>query len=434
METALFKFSKDHDSKNVFNTGFLSVLSLSSGFLVIALLFSTLIAGLLDYENHVEYVIWFALIIFLDSMVAVPFARLREQNKPERYALFKLIGIFVNVGLNLFFILYCPHVIENYTGGLKDFVESIYSPDIGVGYIFISNLVSSALVFLLFLPELLKLQWKFNKELWRKMMQYAIPLTIAGFAGQINEVVDRLFLKFTLPEEIAMSEMGIYSACYKLALALYIFIQAFRLASEPFFFSQFKEQNAQKMYAVTMKFFVIFSCVIALIILLYMDWVQHFIGAEFRIGIHVVPILLMSYILLGILFNLSIWYKLTGKTKQGAWVAITGAVVTIILNAILVPKYSYVGAAWATLGCYTVTVIISFIMGQKVYPVRYPIRKIAFYLISAALLYTFVDWLDMDPGGLKMTLHTVLLIGYLGMVYFLEKKSLNQLRKMQSES
>lgn len=430
METALFKFSKEENGKHVYETGLLSVLSISSVFLLVTLLFSSIIAGLLDYENHTEYVIWFALIIFFDSVVAVPFSKLRQQNKPEKYALFKLISIFLNVGLNLFFILYCPYVMENYSGGLKSFVDSIYSPDIGVGYIFISNLISSSFTFLLFSPDILSLKLSFNKELWKRMVQYSLPLTVAGFAGQINEVVDRLFLKFSLPEDIAMSELGIYSACYKLALALYIFIQAFRLASEPFFFAQFKEDHAEKMYAATMKYFVVFSSLVGLMLLLYMDWVQHFIGKEFRVGIHVVPILILSYVFLGIIFNLSIWYKLTGKTKPGAFVSIFGAVVTIILNAILVPKFSYEGAAWATLICYFLTMLLSYFLGRHYYPVKYPMRKITFYLLLAGGLYylsTFFHELDVWP---RMSLNTLLLLSYMAVIYILEKNAFRDLKHL----
>ena len=424
METALFRFSKEKDGKKVYETSLLSV------FLLITLLFSSIIAGLLDYENHTEYVIWFALIIFFDSVIAVPFSKLRQQNRPERYALFKLLSIFLNVGLNLFFILYCPYVMENYTGGIKTFVDSIYDPSIGVGYIFISNLISSSFTFLLFSPDILNLKLSFDKELWKQMVKYSLPLTVAGFAGQINEVADRLFIKFTLPDDIAMAELGIYSACYKLALALYIFIQAFRLASEPFFFAQFREKHAEKMYAATMKYFVVFSSLIGLVLLLYMDWVQHFIGKNFREGIHVVPILMLSYIFLGIIFNLSIWYKLTGKTKQGAMVSIFGATVTIILNAILVPRFSYEGAAWATLICYFLTMILSYFLGQQFYPVKYPIRKITFYLVLAGGIYwVSTHFSDMDTW-LRLTLNTLLLAGYTGIIYVLEKNAFRDLKHL----
>lgn len=393
LETGFFRFTQEEEQKEkVYSTALGFVILANLLFVGLIALFVEPIAGAMLYAGYEEYFYWFAAILALDSVAAIPFARLRAENKAFKFAGIKLFEIVVTVALNIFFIVICrkAHLQDpNSTLGM------LYNPQIGVGYIFISNLIASAVKMVLLLPMLKGVTLGINRELLKRMMRYSLPMVVIGFAGIINEMLDRAILKYLLPfdNETNMAQLGIYGACYKLAVLMTLFIQAFRYAAEPFFFAQAKQENSKQIYADVMKYFVIVCVFVFLLVMLFLPWIQHFIGKEYRVGLPVVPILLMANLFLGIYVNLSIWYKLTDRTLTGAWVSIGGAVLTIILNVLLVPTIGFMGSAWATLACYVGMAGVSYIMGQKFYPVQYDLKKITGYILLGLAMWFGYGWL-----------------------------------------
>ena len=418
METAFFRFSQRHPNKStVYSTSLISLLISSCLFLVLTLFNAQAIADALSFSAHPEYVQYFALILALDALSAISFAKLREQNRALRFASVRLFNIFVNIGLNLFFIVYCPLALSNNLQG-AELIQNIYSEDIGIGYIFIANLVASALTLLLFVPEMLKSSWRFDAVLWRKMMLYALPLMVAGLAGITNETIDRILLKHLLPADISASEIGLYSAFYKLSIIMTLFVQTFRFAAEPFFFAQEKEKNAKAVYALVMKYFTIVTAFIFLSVTIYYDLVKQFIGSDFHDerGAVIVPILLLANLFLGLYYNLSVWYKLTEKTLFGAYISLFGAGITVVLNLLLIPKLGFVGSAWATLCCYFLMVLCSYFLGRKYYPIPYPLGRIRLYFtLMLALYFVSVNW------SLGMLNNTLYLLIFIAVAFVLER-------------
>lgn len=421
METGFFRFSElEKEKEKVYTTTLISLLISSGTFIVIALLFSQPIATTLRYPNNREYVVWFALIVSLDALSSIPFARLRAQNRPVKFATIKFINILTNIGLNLFFILLCPYMLKHAI--MPDFVNAIYKGKVGVGYIFIANLISSLVTIILLLPEIFSIKLKFDYALWKKMMAYGFPLLIVGFAGIINETMDRILLKYLLPKNIGMAQLGIYGACYKISIMMTIFIQAFRFAAEPFFFAQAKEKNAKNLYSRVMNYFVIACALIFLVITLYIDVVKFFVGKDYYEGLPVVPILLLANLCLGIYFNLSIWYKLTGQTRFGAYLSIVGAIITLILNFWWIPIFGYMGSAWATLICYASMMVASYLFGQKYYHIKYHLKRNLFYIFYAIVIYVISAILPIESVVLRVFINTLLLAVYIIPIYFIEKK------------
>ncbi len=427
METAYFRFStfkEYHRSKKVYTTVIYSLLTSSTLFIAIAFIFDQSISNWLKYPNNTEFVTWFAIIVGLDAISSIPMAKLRADNRPVKFAVINFANILVNISLNLFFLAYCRPA---YAAGETNWViTTFYNPEIGVGYVFIANLVASIVKFLLLLPDIFKARYGFELSLLKKMFIYSLPLLIFGLAGIVNETIDRIMLKRILfnilGEKETMSQLGIYGACYKISIIITLFIQAFRYAAEPFFFAQEKEENAKATYAHVMNYFVIVCATIFLGVMLYMDIVKYFIpNKAFWAGLKVVPILLFANISLGIYYNQSIWYKLSGKTKFGAYIGLFGATITIVLNYIFIPKYHYMASAWATLICYTSMLILSFILSRKHYPIHYNLPKIVLYLGLALALYFFTIYLALPAGMFKYGIHALIIFGFLSFVYLVEK-------------
>lgn len=394
METGFFRFQKDSkEPEKVYATSLLFIVFSSLVFIVAAFTFSQPIANLLEYPDHVEYIHWFALILALDSIAAIPFVKLRAENKAAQFATIKIIEIVVNITLNIFFLVICRKAYLEQSGSV---FAQLYLPQIGVGYVFLSNLAASAVKMLLLLPQLRGATTGFDKNLFRKMLRYSLPMVVIGFAGIINEMLDRMLLKYLLPYDnlTNLQMLGIYGACYKLSILMSLFIQAFRFAGEPFFFAHSDKENSKKLYADVTKYFVIFCVFVFLLVMLYINWFQLFIGKDYRVGLSVVPILLMANLFLGIYVNLSIWYKLTDKTLLGAFVSVGGALLTILLNLLFIPKFGYMASAWATLACYASMTVASYLLGQKYYPVDYDLRKIMGYISIGLLLWQAFKWLS----------------------------------------
>ena len=436
METAFFRFvQKIDDKQTVFDTSVLSIFTTTMVFLITTMLFAPDIAVLLKFNSHIEYIRMFIVIVSLDALRAIPFARLRQQNKAKRFAAIKVVEIVVNIGLNLFFLVLCPYIIEHNSGALGNMAQHLYSADNQIRYIFISNLCASAIACLLLLPEFLSVRFKFDKKVWREMIGYALPVMIFGFAGIINETFDRIALKdlIRIPSELqtaaaetqykyAMAQVGIYSACYKVSIIISLFIQAFRFAAEPFFFNKSKDKDSKQTYADVMKYFVIFLCFVFVGVTMYLNIVLHFVKAPYRVGRPVVPILLMANIFLGMYYNLSIWYKLTDQTKFGAYISVFGACITLGGLWVLVPWLGYIGAAWATFICYLVMMIVSYFLGQKYFPVPYSLRKILFYIFLAVGIFFLAESLPHGNTVVYYSVRTLFFIVFAVIAYVLDLK------------
>jgi len=432
METSFFRFAETETNKDrVFTTALSSLFITSFLFILLGTLFSGSLADLIRYPDHPEYIKFFVIIVGVDAFSAIPFARLRQQNKAFRFAWIKVFNVSTNIFFNFFFLLFCPWFLDHNPDSI---LNTIYSADIGVGYAFISNLIASVLTLLLLLPDIFRIRITFDSRLLKKMLSYGFPLLLVGLFGMINEVSDKLLFKFliTVPEGVAdkhnyvLGQLGIYGANYRLAVLMTLFIQMFRYAAEPFFFSHAREENAKRLYASVMKYFIIFCMLIFLAVALFIDIFKYFIGPDFRSGLMIVPIILMANLLLGIFYNLSVWYKLTDKTGYGAIIAFTGAVITVVLNILLVPQYGYVGAAWAHLSCYFTMVVISFFWGRRHYKVLYDLRNIFLYFFIGLGIYFITRQLSLEEGMIKYAIHFGFILVFLSFALLMERRKYHE--------
>jgi len=431
METTFFRFAKDKEIRNtVFATSAWSIIITTVALVGLLLFFSQELATWLKYPNNQDYVIWFIFIIAFDALAAIPFARLRLENRPIRFAILKTLGIIVNICFIFFFLEVCPWLLK------QDFYEyvSFYSDGDRISYVFVANLLGSFSVLLLLLSEFRYLKLVFDKALWKKMMVYAIPLIVVGFASVINQLISMPLMKALLPgtDYDNLAQIGIYGACYKIAILMSLFTQAFNYAAEPFFFRNADRSDAKDTYAKVAQAFTLVGSLAFLGIMSYIDIIKHFIDHKFHVGLSVVPVLLIAFLLLGIYYNFSIWYKLTDRTKFGAYISLTGVVVTLALNFLLIPQFGYIGGAWAALACYASMTILSYLLGQKYFPVNYPIGKIVLYIGSAILVYfgsSQIAFLTEEQLVFRLLINTLFLLTWIGGIYFLEKENLKVLLK-----
>jgi O-antigen/teichoic acid export membrane protein len=426
METSYFRYaSKSDDPEKVYSTSLVSLLFTTLSFVLLASVFRQEIANLLQYPNHPEYILWFALILGIDAFTAIPFARLRLNNRPVKFAFIKLVFIAFNIGFNLFFISLCPKIISNNPDSV---IRLVYSEEMGVGYVFISNLLASAITLLLLLPEIFRMNFVFDGKLLRQMLSYGFPILIVGLTGMVNQNIDKVLLPFLIPEEQnPMFQLGVYGANYKLAVLMNMFIQAFRYAFEPFFFARSRSKDDPKVYATVMKYFVIFGLLIFLGMVLYIDIIKVIIDTEYHVGLKVVPIVLLANLFFGIYFTLSLWYKLTDKTRYGAYMALVGATITLVLNIVLIPVMGYMGSAIAVFTCFLVMMILSYILGHKFYPVPYDLKRILSYFVIAMVLYAISFYTRDLTNILKYLAHTFFILFFLIMVGTFEKEELKKL-------
>jgi len=426
IETGFFRFSeKLKESNKVYSTVLIPLFISSVVFVVSIVIFSQSIANLLQYKSNPEYIIWFAIIAAADAFVSLPFAKLRQEKKAKKFAIFRFSAICLNIGLNLFFLLLCPYIYKNNPNSLFIF---FYNPQIGVGYIFIANLITSLFSLILFIPDFIKIKFTFSLSIYKNILVYSIPVLIGSLAGIINEVLDRLMLKYYIivpsnipdPHQFKMAQIGIYGANYKLAILMTLFIQTFRYAAEPFFFSLEKDKDSKKIYGDVMKYFIIFCLFIFLGVTLYLDIAKFFIDKNYWEGLNVVPILLLANLFLGIIYNLSIWYKLTDKTIFGAYISIFGAVITIVLNIVLIPILGYFGSAWATFFCYFLMMVTSYFLGQKYFYVNYEIKKILLYFSISLTIYFLSIYLKTNKLYVDLSINTVLFFIFLVFIFWKE--------------
>lgn len=388
------------------------------------------LAEYIDVSKHPHYITLSALLIAFDALSALPFARLRHEGRPRKFALIRVSGIVLNIALTFFFLSVCPALLKSHPNSI---IALIYQPKFGfVSYVLLANVLQNFFQLILLSPFLKGIRWTFNVALWKEVMIYALPLTIAGFGGMINETFDRIMLDRRLPHtgDYAAYQVGIYSGCYKLSLLITLFVQAFRMGAEPFFFRQSVEDSAQRTYARVMKFFVILVSGMFLFVTLYLDIWRYFItDHSMWVGLRVVPILLFANIFLGIYYNLSIWYKLSTNTRAGAYITLIGAGITLIINYLFIPRFGYMASAWATFLCYGSMMVISFVWGQKVYRVPYAWKKLTAYMVIVALIYFLHKGVtSLWPGRvLSLVLGTVLLGLYAVLVLRIERKEFQRL-------
>jgi O-antigen/teichoic acid export membrane protein len=390
METAYFRFARDVDERSVFNTASTSLLFTTVPLAAIMVLFKGPISALWSVPQHPEYVVLFAMIVAFDTLAVIPFSKLRFEQRPIKFVTLKIINILINVGFVLFFIHLCPWLLKN---GKLPALLSWYNPNYGIGYAFVANAMASIFTLLLLYKELFSFRFTINKKLWKEMIIYSLPLIVVGFGGMINESIDRAMLPKLLDGtlEFRNSQNGIYGANYKLAILIVLFIQAFRMGAEPYFLKQSTDSDAPKTYARIMTLFVIICSFCFLGVALFLDIWKYFmrvdVRPEYAQGLVVIPILLMAKLLLGIYYNLSIWYKISNKTLIGAWITLGGTLITLGINFYFIPIYSYLACAWASLLCYLFMVICSYALGQKYYPIPYNIKKVLLYLLLMIGIY-----------------------------------------------
>lgn len=444
METAFFRFgSKKEDRDLAFSTAAISLIVSTVFFVGVLMLVSRPVAGILLQETDAIFVQLFALIIGFDVLAAIPFARLRLENRPVRFALYKLFNVVINLIFLMFFLEFLPYLAERG----NEWADSIYSSDLRLTFVFISNLIASICIFFLMVPmyfrrtrpssgeaEILDGQqaapefvFRFDKELWKKMMLYAMPLVVVGIAGISNQMADR-YLPLRLLQgdyDANIAQVGIYNACVKIAILMSLFTQAFKFAAEPFFFRHAGEGGKREVYAQVAQAFTLVGSLFFLGVMLYMDIVQYLLGENYRQGLDIVPILLLAYLFLGVYYSFSIWYKLTDRTKYGAYIALIGLLVTIGMNFLLVPKIGIIGAAWSAFASFGVMAIIGYFTGQHFFPVPYRIPKMLFYVLTAVGVYYLSTLVrPMLEGDLIsiLLINTLLLGAYLIVIALVERK------------
>jgi O-antigen/teichoic acid export membrane protein len=422
METAFFRFYNSEDNKKkVISTATISLFWSSLAFLLLSFLFRNVLASWSDI--NVEYINYTILILTLDALTIIPFSKLRAEKRPMRYAAIKMANVIINLLLNVFFLAFLPKIVSHHPNG---FLSSLYFDNFQIGYIFVSNLAASLFTLFVLLPNYFNISWNFDRILWKKMMVYGIPILIAGIAFAINEHFDKILLDWL---HVPMSDIGAYSACYKIGMFMVLFRTAYTLGIEPFFFSHASSENAPQTYATITKYFVIFGSFICFFVIVFIDLLKRPLvpNSNYWDAIKVVPLIVLANFFLGIYTNLSVWYKLIDKTKIGAYISLIGAAVTLVLNYLLIPIMSYYGSAIATIAAYGTMMIISYKMGQKSYPIPYDMNKIFSYLGLTIVFSTVSFYIPAIRENYYVK--SLLLIVFIYFIYFSEKETLLRIIK-----
>ena len=432
METSYFRFNNHYPEKEVYSTGLSSLVFTSVLFTLLLFLPVQSLANYMELGSHPEYIKWVLLIVALDTLAVLPFSKLRYEGRPRKFAMIKVINILINIGLTVFFLVWCKGQYEKQANNIW---SVLYNPAIDIGYVFIATLAASAITLLMLWKEIYSFHFSWNTKLIREMLIYSAPLIIVGFGGMINETIDRFMLTHLYPgtSDQARSANGIYSANNKLAIIIVLFITAFRMGAEPFFFKQSKEEGAVKTYARVMKFFVIACCFCFLIVMLFLDKWKYFMGVrrhpEYLTGLKVVPMLMLGKIFLGVYYNLSIWYKLTNKNMLAAYITIIGAAMTILLNYLLIPRIGFMGCAFASFLCYAFMMVASYVQGQKYFPVPYAWKKLTAYVVISCMLYGIHELFRAYSPNMYMThaFGILELIGFMVFIARIEKKEFDKI-------
>lgn len=435
METGFFRFAnkEGENSQTVYSTSLIALFTTSLLFALACVIWRIPIANALGYPTHSEFIALLGIVVAMDAFASIPFAYLRYKKRPLQFAILKLLFVFLNIALNLFFLVLCPK-IQDWT-----IISSWYNPDYGVGYVFVANIMATAIQTLCLLPSMIEgfrnepkaidqePRTIFSWQLLRQMLRYSLPLLVLGVCGIMNQTLDRILFPFFYDGADAQAQLGIYGACFKVAMVMMMFTQAFRYAYEPFVFAKHKDKKSVEAYADAMKYYIIFSYMILLGMIFYLDLLKFIIAPSYWEGLKVVPVVLWTYIFQGVYFNLSFWYKLTDKTQWGAYFSIIGVVITFALQAIFVPRIGYMASASSSTVCYLVIMLLSYFVGRKHLEIPYDIRRIGIYtLIVVTLLagyYALAHFLPINEWT-KMGIGTILLIIYCAIFYRLDGKAL----------
>jgi O-antigen/teichoic acid export membrane protein len=417
METAYFRFAnkKELNEQKVFNLAQSVVIACSTILSLGLIILAIPVSDLLSIKGHADLVILLIAIMFIDAVVAIPFARLRYLKKPKQFAVGRLINIVILVALNIYLLKFAP-----------------FKPDIA--YIVVANLIANAFYIFFFLKTLISWRPQYDKEISPQMFSYAYPIMITGLAGMTNEMFSRVTLKLWLPENFYPGKssdyaLGIFGAAYKFAMLMNLAIQAFRYAAEPFFFSNASEKNSPQLFARVNHYFIIVCCVLLLGASINLDILKYFLGdKEYWEGLHIVPVLLLAYLFLGVYYNISVWFKLTDKTYFGTIITLAGAVITVVANYILIPIAGYEGSTWAALLCYFTMTIACYALGQKYYPIPYRVGIGLAYIFGTTLLAYIVNSITISNPVASTAFHFAVMIVYLVVIYLLERKELQQIR------
>ena len=390
METTFFRFANKsgENPTKVYSTILLSVGGTSIVFVVLVLLFLSPLSSAMGYGSHPSYVWVMAMVVAIDAFQCIPFAYLRYQKRPMKFAALKLLFIVLNIALNLLFFLVFPALYRSY----PEVIGRVYDPSVGAGYAFYINLACTATITFFFYKELTGFRYVFDRQLLRRMLSYSMPILILGIAGILNQTADKILFPYIYKGDDAHAQLGIYGAASKIAMIMAMITQAFRYAYEPFVFSKAKDQDNRETYAKAMKYFIIFTLLAFLVVVGYMDILRHIIGRDYWDGLRVVPIVMAAELMMGVYFNLSFWYKLIDKTIWGAYFSGIGCAVLVAVNLLFVPRYGYMACAWAGFAGYATAMVLSYVVGQRKYPIAYPLKSIAVYVAIAAFFYFLMGY------------------------------------------
>ena len=418
METGFFRFinkKDEHDPMRVYTSTLFSIVFTSSAFMLCCLFFIHPISGALGYSAHPEFIGMMMSVAAVDAICCIPFAFLRYQGKAIKFAVLKYINIFLNIILNLFFLVACPKL----NAVCPELIGWFYHPDYSVGYIFVSNVFTTAVTFILLIPDMKPaFRAKFDFQLLKNMLCYSFPILILGVAGIFNQTADKILFPFLFENKAyADAQLGIYGACFKIAVVMVMCVQAFRYAYEPFVFAKNKDSDSKKAYVEAMKYFIIFALIIYLGVMFYLnDVLKYFIDADYYAGLRVVPIVMLGELFFGIYYNLSVWYKLTDKTRWGAYFSIIGCVMTVAIIIGFVPHYGFIACAWASFASNLVMMLLSYFVGQKKFPISYNLRSALFYTVVAVACYSAAMFPPIDSMVVRLLYRTVILFLFIAII------------------
>ena len=407
METGFFRFSqKKEEYEKVYSTALISLLITSVLFILAVNMFIGPVSEFLKYPGNHDYIRMFAAIVAIDAFCAIPFARLRRDNRPIIFSAIKIANVLITIVVVIFLLKIAPGIYENSHGWFR----KVYDPDYGVGYVFMANLIGSSATLLMLLPFIVKIRFLFDSDTWKRMILYSFPLLVAGLSGSINDVIDKILLRRMTGDELGLATVGEYGAGYKIAVLMGLFIQMFRFAAEPFFFEKARQKDAKETYVTIMKYFIIVMLIIYLVLNLYISGIQYIIDSSFRSSMVVVPIVSMAYLLYGIYLNHSIWYKLNDLTRYGIYITISGAAVTVLINVLFIPAFGYMASAWAHVASYGLMIALSFLFARKHYRIDYRINTLLPYFLIAIPFVIFAAKFNYGNIWIELSVNTLFLI------------------------
>ena len=426
METTFFRFSnKDGENpQDVFSTTLIAVGTVGLSFIAIVVALLNPIASFLGYPEHPWYIGQMAICVAIDAFQAILFANLRHKKRAIKFAILKLTFVILNIGLNILYLIVLPKLYVTH----PEIVGKIFDPEWGVGYVFTVNLIATALITIFFIPDLRSVKWHFDGKLLGRMLRYSWPILVLGIAGILNQTADKLLFPHISTDENPMSQLAIYSACVKVAMIMAIITQAFRYAYEPFVFGKNRDADSKTTYALAMRYFVIFTLLAFLAVMAGIDILKLLLikNADYWVGLYVIPIVMAAEIMMGIYFNLSFWYKLTDRTIWGAYFSGIGCAVLIAVNVIFVPRYGFEACAWAGFCGYGIAMLLSYFVGQKYYPINYPLKAIGGYVVLAGAIFAVYQAFSFDNMWANTAFRVALIIPYIIVIYFVEKKNLRK--------